>query len=58
MSDKDSRAEIEKVFTSFDVNRAVNFLNYSGKNHSIGIKKSRSRSWIRFDRRRDWKDVC
>lgn len=43
MSDKDSRAEIEKVFASFDINRAViQFINL-GKNYSPRIEKDRSR---------------
>lgn len=44
ISDKDSRAEIEKVFTSFDINRAVKMiLNCLGKNNNFGIEKSGSR---------------
>eukprot|EP00919_Chromeraceae_sp_WS-2016_P078013 GHVR01184518.1.p1 GENE.GHVR01184518.1~~GHVR01184518.1.p1 ORF type:complete len:105 (-),score=12.83 GHVR01184518.1:675-989(-) len=30
ISDKDSRAEVNKVFTSFDINRAVCFIIYLG----------------------------
>ncbi len=43
ISDKDSRAEIDKVFASFDVNRAVINLFNVGKNHCSGIEKSSSR---------------
>lgn len=39
MSDKDSRAEIEKVFTSFDVNRAVNIWVIKGKITPLELKK-------------------
>ena len=39
MSDKDSRAEIEKVFTSFDINRAVICFLLQGKITTLELKK-------------------
>ena len=42
-NDKDSRAEIEKIFTSFDINRAVINLFISGKNHHSLTQKSCTR---------------
>lgn len=43
MSDKESRAEVDKVFQSFDINRAVIFIINVGKIHNLGIEKSRPR---------------
>lgn len=58
ISDKDSRQEIDKVFASFDVNRAViNWLKL-GKNHCSRIKKDSTRFGWRFDWWRNWKNVC
>ena len=39
MSDKDSRAEIDKVFTSFDVNKAVIIFVTQGKITTHELKK-------------------
>jgi Ca2+-binding EF-hand superfamily protein len=33
IGEKDSRAEVNKVFTAFDPNRIVNMSNYIGKIH-------------------------
>lgn len=59
ISDKDSRAEIDKVFTSFDINRAVKMiLNCLGKNNNFGIEKSGSRFRRGFNWLINLKDVC
>ena len=42
-SDKDSRAEIEKIFASYDINRAVILYLTSGSNHYCRTEKGRSR---------------
>lgn len=34
VNDKDSKAEIDKIFTSFDINRAVIYLINIGKNNN------------------------
>ena len=41
IGEKDSRAEVNKVFTAFDPNRAVNHLINIGKIHSYRFEKSR-----------------
>ena len=41
IGEKDSRAEVNKVFTAFDPNRAVNHLINIGKIHSSRFEKSR-----------------
>lgn len=43
ISEKDSRADIDKVFSSFDVNRAVKKLFNIGKNLNFGVKEGCSR---------------
>jgi len=58
ISDKDSRQEIDKVFASFDVNRAVIYQLKLGKNHSSWIEKDCSRFGRRFDWWRNLKNVC
>ena len=49
IGEKDSRVEINKVFSAFDPNRSVNNLFDSGKIYLDGIKKGRPR----FGRRHD-----
>jgi Ca2+-binding EF-hand superfamily protein len=39
LSDKDSRAEVDKVWTSFDINKAVRFLLIQGKITTHELKK-------------------
>jgi len=43
VSDKDSKAEVDKIFQSFDINKAVIYFVIKGKNYHFGIEKSRSR---------------
>jgi hypothetical protein len=43
ISEKDSRAEINKVFNSFDVNRAVKISDNIGENNFCRAKKGRKR---------------
>ena len=47
MSDKDSRAEIEKVWGSFDVNRAVIILSFRVRSPLQNLRRSH-RSWVRI----------
>jgi len=39
LSDKDSRAEVDKVFTSFDVNKAVNIHLFRVKSALLNLRK-------------------
>ena len=40
-SDKDSRAEVDKIFASFDINRAVNLFVILGSIHNFGVEEGR-----------------
>ena len=49
ISEKDSRAEVNKVFNSFDVNRCVILFLNIGQDNIRLTKKSSKRSWLRYD---------
>ena len=42
-SDKDNRAEVDKIFASFDINRAVRLILNLGSIHHFGVEEGRPR---------------
>lgn len=48
-TDKDSRAEVEKIFGSFDINRAVTLFLILGSIHHFGVEEGRPRIGRRLD---------
>ena len=57
ISDKDSRADIDKVFASFDVNRAVRLCFKVGENNCFGAEESGTGFGWRFDWWVNWENV-
>ena len=52
-SDKDSRAEVDKIFASFDINRAVRIILILGSIHHFGVEEGRPRIRRGLDWRRN-----